>query len=77
MKQKLIMNHVKWMNEALDVAKSALSLKEVPVGCILLNEDETIIGRGHNMTNFKKNPTRHAEFESIDQGFNIYIFIFF
>ena len=53
MKEKLIMNHLKWMNEALEVAKSALSLKEVPVGCILLNEDETIIGRGHNMTNFK------------------------
>lgn len=63
-----IMNHTKWMLEALEVAKSALKLKEVPVGCILLDEDDTIIGRGHNMTNLTKNPTRHAEFESIDQA---------
>ena len=68
MKQKMIINHTKWMSEALEVAKSALKLKEVPVGCIILDENETIIGRGHNMTNLKKNPTRHAEFESIDQG---------
>lgn len=60
------MNHKKWMLEALDVAKSALKLKEVPVGCILLSENDTIIGKGHNMTNLTKNPTRHAEFESID-----------
>jgi tRNA-specific adenosine deaminase 2 len=63
------MNHTKWMLEALDVAKSALKLKEVPVGCIILSENDVIIGRGHNMTNLKKNPTRHAEFESIDQVF--------
>lgn len=61
-------NHTKWMMEALNVAKKALDLKEVPVGCIIVNENENIIGKGHNMTNILKNPTRHAEFQAIDEA---------
>jgi len=56
------------MREALEVAKAALPLKEVPVGCVILNEDDIIIGRGHNKTNICMNPTRHAEFVAIDEG---------
>jgi tRNA-specific adenosine deaminase 2 len=63
-------NHTKWMREALEVAKIALNLKEVPVGCILVNEDELIIARGHNKTNLSMNPTRHAEFVAIDEAKN-------
>jgi hypothetical protein len=37
---------MKWMNEALVVGKQGLNLKEVPVGCILLNEADVIIGKG-------------------------------
>lgn len=61
--------HLKWMKEALSVAKTALNLKEVPVGCIIVY-NENIIGKGHNLTNIKKNATRHAEFEAIDEALN-------
>lgn len=60
---------IKWMKEALSVAKKALDLKEVPVGCVIVYENEKIIGRGHNLTNLLKNPTRHAEFQAIDEAF--------
>lgn len=43
---KSISKHTKWMGEALEIGKLALNLKEVPVGCILLNEDDVIIGKG-------------------------------
>lgn len=58
-------NHIKWMKEALSVAKKALMAKEVPVGCVIVYNDETIIGSGHNLSNLLKNPTRHAEFSAI------------
>lgn len=61
------MNHIKWMNEALKVANEALTLKEVPVGVVIVYKDSEIIGRGHNKTNILKNPLRHAEFEAFDQ----------
>lgn len=63
------LNHLKWMKEALNVAKKALAFKEVPVGCVIVHNDELIIGQGHNLTNFLKNPIRHAEFEAIDEAF--------
>ena len=67
-------NHLKWMREALSVARRALDFKEVPVGCVIVyndgdegcnKKDSLIIGQGHNLTNVTKNPTRHAEFEAI------------
>jgi tRNA-specific adenosine deaminase 2 len=59
---------LKWMKKALSVGKKALEVKEVPVGCVLVYKDETVIGEGHNLTNHTKNPTRHAEFVAIDQA---------
>ena len=61
------MSHLKWMKEALNVANKALAFKEVPVGCVIVYEDTSIIGQGHNLTNVLKNPTRHAEFEAIGE----------
>jgi tRNA-specific adenosine deaminase 2 len=58
-------SNLKWMKEALSVAKTAFNLKEVPVGCVIVYKDEKIIGKGHNLTVLKKNATRHAEFEAI------------
>lgn len=61
-------NNLKWMKQALVVAKRALEMKEVPVGCVLVYRNETVIGEGHNLTNHTKNPTRHAEFVAIDEA---------
>lgn len=47
MNQSIISKHSKWMSEALAVAKHALPLNEVPVGCILLTKDDLIIGKGN------------------------------
>lgn len=51
---------------AVNVAKESMRLNEVPVGCIIVFEDE-IIGRGHNEVNKRRNPTYHAEMIAIDQ----------
>jgi tRNA-specific adenosine deaminase 2 len=63
-----ITNQIKWMKQALNIARNALVAKEVPVGCVIVHNDEVIIGRGHNLTNVTKNPTRHAEWEAIDEA---------
>lgn len=57
-----------WMKQAIRLGKKALEVKEVPVGCVLVYKNETIIGEGHNLTNQTKNPTRHAEFVAIDEA---------
>lgn len=49
------------MREALSEAERARACDEVPVGCVLLNANGEIIGRGHNATNATCDPTQHAE----------------
>ncbi len=56
------------MIKALQVAKRALDLKEVPIGCVIVYKDSEVIGDGHNQTNMLKNPTRHAEFVAIEKA---------
>ncbi|XP_075148069.1 tRNA-specific adenosine deaminase 2 [Haematobia irritans] len=55
-----------YMTEAFIEARKALSLGEVPVGCVFIYK-ENIIARGGNEVNATKNATRHAEFVCIDQ----------
>lgn len=54
------------MTEAFSEARRALSVGEVPVGCVFVHRD-IIIARGANEVNATKNATRHAEFVCIDQ----------
>ena len=56
-----------WMREALNEAKKAALIEEVPVGAILLLNDK-IIGRGHNHPIHKHDPTAHAEILALRQG---------
>ncbi|EEH59093.1 uncharacterized protein MICPUCDRAFT_15135 [Micromonas pusilla CCMP1545] len=53
------------MRAALAEATAALDRWEVPVGCVLVLDNE-IVARGSNRTNERRNGTRHAEFEAID-----------
>ena len=55
-------------------AEEALSCGEVPVGCMMVYEDQDASGEkitfkaiGRNRVNESKNSTRHAEMECIDQ----------
>ncbi|MDQ8022482.1 MAG: tRNA adenosine(34) deaminase TadA [Moraxellaceae bacterium] len=49
-----------FMREALALAREAGSLDEVPVGAVVVLNDE-IIGRGYNQPIFRNDPTAHAE----------------
>ncbi|KAJ0060790.1 hypothetical protein NL108_001681, partial [Boleophthalmus pectinirostris] len=56
----------KWMDKAFDMAKDALANGEVPVGCLLVYNNE-VIGKGRNEVNETKNATRHAEMVALDE----------
>ena len=52
--------HKKWISHALTLAKRAASENEVPVGAVIVYQDE-IIGEGWNQPITHKDPTAHAE----------------
>ena len=56
----------KWMSSAFDMAKDALENGEVPVGCLMVYNNE-VVGKGRNEVNETKNATRHAEMVALDQ----------
>ncbi|KAK7907297.1 hypothetical protein WMY93_015909 [Mugilogobius chulae] len=56
----------KWMDKAFEMAKDALENGEVPVGCLLVYNNE-VIGKGRNEVNETKNATRHAEMVALDE----------
>ncbi len=53
-----------WMQQALVLAKRAEEDSEVPVGAIIVYEDE-VIGRGWNQSISSNDPTAHAEIIAI------------
>lgn len=57
----------KYMEEALNEAKKAYDLGEVPIGAII-EKDGIIVGRGHNLTETTKDPTAHAEMIALRQA---------
>ena len=54
----------KWMSFALEEAKKASSMNEVPVGAVIVLNNK-IIGSGHNLTITTNDPSSHAEIVSI------------
>lgn len=59
------MTDEQWMQEAIKLAKQASDAGEVPVGAIVVCNDE-IVGTGRNRREFGKNALCHAELEAID-----------
>ncbi|KAG9493595.1 hypothetical protein GDO78_001470 [Eleutherodactylus coqui] len=55
-----------WMDKAFQMAQDALDNGEVPVGCLMVHDNQ-IVGRGRNEVNETKNATRHAEMVATDQ----------
>lgn len=55
------------MREALEEAKKAYSIYEVPVGAIIVYKGK-IIGRGYNQRETLKDPTAHAEVLAIKEA---------
>ena len=60
--------HRTHMRMALEQARYALRVGEVPVGCVFVREG-VIVATGHNKTNVTCNATRHAELVAYDKSF--------
>lgn len=55
------------MARALDLARVAATLGEVPVGAVVLRGDE-VLGRAHNETIARRDPTAHAELLAVQRA---------
>lgn len=56
------------MEQALLLAKEAANEGEIPVGCVITDENGTVIGRGHNRRESCSDATAHAEIEAIREA---------
>lgn len=54
----------KYMRAAIREAKKAYALEEVPIGCVIVQNNK-IIARGYNRRNTDKNTLAHAELAAI------------
>ena len=52
------------MNAAIEEAKKACAMGEIPIGAVIV-KDNKIISRAHNETESLKDPTAHAEMTAI------------
>lgn len=59
-----IFNDEYFMRKALEEAKTAFELGEVPIGCVVVSRD-IIIARSHNLTEKLNDVTAHAEMQAI------------
>ena len=51
-----------WMAEALSLAREAMDLGEVPIGCVVVHDPSgRVVGRGYNRRETDRDPTAHAE----------------
>ena len=56
-----------FLKEAVKQAKKALSIGDVPIGCVIVFEDK-IIARGYNRRNKDKSTLSHAEIIAIKKA---------
>lgn len=61
------MNDEFYMQKALELAKAAKSIDEVPVGCVIVLNDK-IIAKGFNLREKKQDATCHAEIIAIKKA---------
>jgi tRNA(adenine34) deaminase len=58
-----------FMKQALLEAQKAFSIGEIPVGCVVVSNNQ-IIGKGHNLTERLNDVTAHAEMQAITAAAN-------
>ena len=61
------MEDIRFMEEALRLAREAADAGEVPVGCVIVRKGE-IVGRGRNRREEGKSALAHAEIEAIGEA---------
>ena len=54
----------RFMRLALNEAEKALAADEIPIGCVIVSNNQ-VIGRGHNLTETLADVTAHAEVQAI------------
>ncbi|SFL87540.1 tRNA(adenine34) deaminase [Paenibacillus sp. 1_12] len=59
--------HIEYMQAAIDEARKAEELLEVPIGAVVVWRDQ-IIGRGYNLRESTLDPLAHAELIAIKQA---------
>jgi len=59
--------HQGFMQAAIDEARRAEALGEVPIGAVVVHEGR-IVGRGHNLRETSNDPTTHAEMIAIREA---------
>lgn len=52
------------MRLALVEAEKALAANEIPIGCVIVSQNQ-VIGRGHNLTETLSDVTAHAEMQAV------------
>ena len=58
----------KYMHLALELAKHAKQLGEVPVGAVIIDKHHNILAQGFNEIEKTKNPLAHAELIAIEKA---------
>ena len=56
---------VRWMRDALRLARDARAAGEVPVGAVVVGATGDVLGKGANQTEALGDPTAHAEILAI------------
>ena len=64
-------SHEDKMRVALDEARKALDIDEVPVGAALFDKDDNLICANHNRRELDQNPTSHAEILVLEEASQI------
>ena len=59
------MDHERYMKLALELAQEAAEDGEVPVGCVIVDRNGAVIGRGRNRRERERLATAHAELDAI------------
>jgi len=60
--------HEIFMEKALKLATSAFEIGDVPIGCVIADKENNIVGSGYNMRNYKKSSLCHAELTAIEEA---------
>lgn len=61
-------NDLKWMQEALEWAKKAEALDEVPIGAVIVSKEGQLIAASHNLKESCFDPIGHAECRAIQEA---------
>lgn len=60
--------HETYMDQALELAKKAYDVGEVPIGAVIVDRDGNIIGRGYNRVEQNKTQIAHAEMQALQEA---------